>query len=256
MYVFLIIGSFVGFFSGLLGIGGGILLVPTLKYYFEIQQHISPNISMHIAVANSLAVIIFTSSRTAWFYYQKGNIELSLFKHFLPGLLIGSISGTILSNFLSGPLYSSLFALLLFYNATKLIFFTKKNSLENTLENFHIHKSIRFYLMSTFVGATSAILGVGGAVMMTPFFINLGLNIRKAIGTSILCSIPVAIMSTLSVSLIHTESLIKWPIILIISLTSMLFSPVGAKLAHQLNQNHLKKFFALFLIIIAIKMLF
>jgi len=252
MLLFLIIGSLVGFFSGLLGIGGGILLVPSLKYYFEIQQHISANMSMHMAVATSLAVIIFTSSRTAWYYYKKNNIDISLFHQFLPGILIGAVIGILLSKFLNGTIYVSLFALLLLYNASQLLI-KKNKSTQDTTSPLH-QKKLNLYAMSLFIGSTSSLLGVGGAVMMTPYFIKLGLDIRKAIGTSILSSIPIALLSTVVHTLFSNKAFIQWPLVFIISLTSMFFSPIGAAIAHKLNQIILQKIFALFLILIAARM--
>jgi uncharacterized membrane protein YfcA len=263
MFELAFLGIIIGLLSGLLGIGGGVVTVPALKYILEYQMGIDSSISMHIAVANSLAIVIFTSSMTALIYYRRNLLNWQIFFQFCPGILIGVLSGTILAGHLHGPYYAQLFAIYLTYISFKMLFLTPKQQHASLQSEFTLKPNASFYFISVLTGFLSAILGIGGGTMMTPFFLHLGLDMLTAIGTSTLICIPIAIIGSISygihylhiqIPLEHTTGYLYWPAIMAISLASMMTSPLGARLARKIEAAYLKKIFACTMLAIAIKM--
>lgn len=254
MIVLCILGMCVGLVSGLLGLGGGILIVPVLKYYLE-HIGVSPALSMHVAVATSLAVIIFTSAATSLVYAKQNRLSWPLFVRFLPGVIIGVLLGTQIAKHLQGAIYSKSFAILLIILGGKILF--AGNPSPHPRSN---HFLVFFAIVS---GILSSIFGIGGGGIMTPFFLYLGLDMLTAIGTSTLLIIPIAAISTLLFGLSETPShvlpgmtgFIYWPAVAYIALASMLFVPIGAKIATAVAPQNLKYIFVSLLILIAIKML-
>ena len=183
MMVLCILGVCVGLVSGLLGFGGGILIVPVLKYYLE-HIGVSPALSMHVAVATSLAVIIFTSASASLAFAKQNRISWPLFVRFLPGVIIGVILGTQIAKHLYGAFYSKSFAILLIILAGKVLF--ADNPAPHPRSN---HFLVFFAIVS---GILSSLFGIGGGVIMAPFFLYLGLDMLTAIGTSTLLIIPIA----------------------------------------------------------------
>jgi uncharacterized membrane protein YfcA len=252
IFIFLIIGSLVGTLSGLLGIGGGIILVPTLNYVFEHQDHIAPGLCMHMAVATSLAVIMLTSSRTSWLYIQHNHFDRKLFMRFLPGLILGTLTGVQLGQHVHGQLYTQIFGLFLWGLAIKLLRPSKPST-----GNSRLQKPIWFYFISFLTGNLSALFGIGGGIIMTPYFIHLEQRTLQAIGTATLCTLPIAIVSSISIKVIYGNELpINWTSVAIIGITSMLCAPIGAKLARQTSERRLKMIFAIVLSIVGAKMFF
>ena len=265
MFELALLGITIGLLSGLLGIGGGVVTVPALKYLFENQMSLSENISMHMAVANSLAIVIFTSSTTALIYYRRNLLNWKIFIHFCPGILLGVLSGTILAGYIHGPYYSKLFAIYLTFISIKMFFSNPNKNQTTTLSKFKLQPNAIFYLVSILTGLLSGILGIGGGTVMTPFFIYLGLDMLTAIGTSTLICIPIAIIGSISYGLHYTHIQIPlentygylyWPAIQAISIASIISAPLGASLARKIEAVHLKKIFACTMLVIAIKMFF
>ena len=254
MIVLCILGICVGLVSGLLGFGGGILIVPVLKYYVE-HIGVSPELSMHVAVATSLAVIIFTSASSSLVYAKQKRLSWPLFVRFLPGVIIGVLLGTQIAKHLHGAFYSKSFAILLIILGGKVLF--SDNPLPHPRSN---HFLVFFAIIS---GILSSIFGVGGGVIMMPFFLYLGLDMLTAIGTSTLLIIPITTISTLLFGLSESPShvlpgmtgLIYWPAVAYIAVASILFVPVGAKIAAAVAPRYLKYIYVSLLSLIAIKML-
>lgn len=254
MILLCILGMCLGFVSGLLGIGGGILIVPALKYFVE-HLGISPALSMHIAVSTSLAVIIFTSSSASIVYAKQNRLSWPLFVRFLPGIIIGVLLGTQIAKHLHGAFYSKSFAILLIILAGKVLF------ANNPSQHPHSNRFIVFFAIIS--GILSSIFGIGGGIIMTPFFLYLGLDMLTAIGTSTLLIIPIAVISTLVFGLSKPPAdalpsmtgFIYWPAVAYIALGSVIFVPIGAKIATTLAPRYLKYIYVSVLSLIAIKML-
>jgi len=265
MFELALLGLIVGLLSGLLGIGGGVVTVPALKHILEYQMAIGSDISMHIAVANSLATVIFTSSMTALIYYRRNLLNWAIFIQFCPGIAIGVVFGTIFASHLHGVFYARLFAVYLTYISLKMLFLKSEQQNTSEASEFKFKPNVNFYLISVFTGVLSALFGIGGGSVMTPFFLYMGLDMLTAIGTSTLICIPIAIFGSISyglhylnmqIPLAHTTGYLYWPAIAAISIASIITSPLGANLAKKIEADYLKKIFACTLLVIAIKMFF
>jgi len=248
-----LMGLLVGILSGLLGIGGGIILVPFLSHHF-LQQHYSLTLSMQMAVTYSLAVVIFTSGMTASLYYRQAKISWRVVLNFIPGLLVGGLLGYFLKFHLQGSLYAQMFALFLIYVAFQLW-----RSHQHAQPKARTLASLdwKFFSISFATGAFSAIFGIGGGIIMTPYFLHLGLDVFKAIGSSSLCCIPVALVNSIIVS-IHPQwgqNLMDWQAVLYLSMFSMLGSPLGVWFAKHLDAKNLKKIFAILLLFVSVDLL-
>jgi uncharacterized membrane protein YfcA len=257
MIIFALIGLLVGFLSGLLGIGGGIILVPCLNHYFRQHLQIPLDLSMHMAVTDSLAVVIFTSMMTASLYYRQGKISWRIVWNFFPGLVFGGLTGFLIKRHLHGDLYAQVFAVFLIFIAIQL-FYSQPTAQTKLKEKPKI--DWKFLLMSFITGLLSSIFGVGGGIITTPFFIYLGLDILKAIGSSSACCIPVAFINSAITTwwqYKHPETsvnLIDWQAVLYISVFSVTIAPIGAMVAKKSNPDVLKKYFSSLLVLISLEL--
>lgn len=262
MLELLLIGAMVGIFSGLFGIGGGIILVPVLKYYYQMQLNVPINFTMPMAVASSLTIIIFTTATSSYKYIQKNQVDFLIFYNMIPVSLFGIILGTILSNHIDGKTYSKLFAILLIMVSIKLLLPKKHHPDNNASQNIKQKFNFQFYLFSLISGMLSALFGIGGGIINTPYFLYLKLNMQKAIGTNTLCCLPAAFFgasiyafsNTSNLNLNYTTGLIHWPTVINIAFAGVFFAPIGVKVALLIKPHRLKQLFGLVLLCTSLKM--
>lgn len=253
-----IIGCLVGFLSGLLGIGGGIIIVPALNIYFHNRIYFNFNHLMHITVATSLTIIFFTAIITSFFYSKNEKINWSVFKTLCPGLVVGSVLGSYFSQWLHGEIYHQLFGGFLALIAIKVLFFS--NSKSDTEQQIQLHPIFAVYAI--FIGFISSILGISGGIIMTPLFFHLRMQTLYAIGTATVCTIPIVLSSSIVMMLLPSPEQVSgligyvyWPAVISICIFSMLLSPIGGKLAKILPDNILKRLLGILLIVSSIKMI-
>ena len=251
----LLLGAFSGFIAGLLGVGGGLIIVPALLYLLagEVEQ----SILMHTAVATALAVIIFTSISSVYAHHQHKAIYWQYFSKLTPTILLGALSGAILTKTMSFDFMRLFFAAFELSVAAILYFGLSSSNAINKLSQWV------WWLVGYFIGLVSAIVGSGGGTMTTPFLTYNKVNIKNAIATSATVGLPIAIAGALgfiligwdmenavsSFGFIHIQALLS-----IVSM-SVIFAPFGAKVAHRVNGKKLKKFFALFLLALGLSVL-
>lgn len=252
--LYLITGALAGLLAGLLGIGGGIIAVPMLTFIFK-YQHFSPDTLMHIAVGTSLAIMIFTSMSSAYAYQKKHLILWPLFYKFIPGLLLGTISGTFIAKYMTNEHLTIAFAIFIVVIAIHLL--TEK--LVKAKQD--LPKAPILFIFAFIIGSFSGFFGIGGGSMMVPFFVYCNIEIHKATGTSSLCGLPVAIVGTVTAMVTGWGSVegitgyVYWPAALLVAITSLIAAPIGARVAIKLPSNVLKKVFAVMLILTAISLL-
>jgi uncharacterized membrane protein YfcA len=264
-----ILGAFIGFISGLLGIGGGFILVPILIYLFDFMG-VSDDISVKMAVGTSLFVIFLTSIAGAHKHSLNKNIiwkcsiVLGLFG------IIGSIIGVrIVVDYLSGNLHKILFAILLILISLNILYsnFKNKNNLEiinnmdNTCNNIN-YKNIG--IVGFLIGLMSSIFGVGGGIVVVPFLnIFLKFPIKSAIGTSLGMMIIVSFTGLLEYMLspcpldcnLYNIGYVSLFTGLIISPVAMAFSKYGAKISNRTKSEILRSILAIILMIVGIRMM-
>src|SRR3989339_321690 len=158
---YLLLGAFSGFFSGLLGVGSGIIVVPFLAYFFAKLHFPAENI-MHLAIGTSLAIIFTATLRGVFAYYQTGMKFWSLFQKFLPSLIMGSILGAILGHYLHSRSLEIIFGFFMLAMAVKLFFENDKATGRKLPGNLGLSS------FGMFTGLQSGLLGLGGAVFMVP----------------------------------------------------------------------------------------
>jgi uncharacterized membrane protein YfcA len=254
---FLLLGSLVGFVAGLLGVGGGGIMVPLLTLIF-LHQGVHSHSVMHLALGTSMASIIFTSLSSLRAHQTHGAVNWTIVKLMSLGVVVGTFLGTFLASQLSSLYLAIFFTLFMAYVAIKLLIKKQINT-----ENCHIsNKNLLF--SASGIGAISALVSIGGGSLTVPYLVSKGIDVKKAIGTSAAIGLPISIAGTIgylingwntSLGYEYTLGFIYLPAVLLISITSFVTAPYGAKLAQYLPVNILKKVFALLLILLSFKML-
>ncbi len=248
-----------GIMAGLLGVGGGIVLVPVLFWLLSLTAF-PPEISMHMAVATSLATIIFTSVSSARAHYKRGAVDLSLLRLWAPGIVLGALSGGLAARFIDGDGLRKIFgglALLVALNMAS----PKTLVLRGAMPESRIVNGLISYV----TGTLSALMGIGGGTLSVPLLVGFSVEVRRAVGTAaafgFLIAVPAVIGFVISgwgqeglppLSLGYVNLLAA---VVILPFT-VGFAPLGARLAHSLDPVWIKRLFAVFLTATALKMLF
>jgi len=253
----IVLGSIVGFLAGVLGIGGGLIIVPTLVYLLPLLG-INSDIVMPIALATSLGAIVITSSSAALAHHKNKNIDWDLAKPLMIVVALGALLGAFIADFLSAQALTNFFAvmvLLLAFYMLMSIAFTKDRTMPST---------VVLQFISGLMGIIASLMGIAGGAILVPALTYFGLSMRKSIGIATVCGVMVALFGSLGyiITGLGQANLPSWsigyiylPALLGIIISSSLFAPIGVKYASKLPVKTLKKFFALFLILVAIKML-
>lgn len=254
---YLLTGAFVGFAAGLLGIGGGLIIVPVLTSalaYFTGSDHV-----VHMAIATSLATILITSLSSVRAHHQHGAVRWDAVKLLAVGVLAGAFIGGWVSQYFTGRQLAILFGILEIFIAINMLLAIKPNP-SRSLPGFWPNS-----LVGILIGKFSSIVGIGGGTLTTPYLVWNNVSMHQAIATSTAVSIPVAIAGTIGYILAgldaenlpaYSSGYVYWPAFFGIIASSIFFAPLGAKLAHRLNPKPLKRLFGIFLLVLAIKMLF
>lgn len=263
--IFLIIGALAGFAAGLFGVGGGTIIVPLLFIVFT-QMGYSPDNIMHLALGTSLATIIVTSISSLMAHNKKGAVMWPVFKNLAPGLAIGCFLGAGIAGQISGLYLQIIVGVFLLWVAYKMFFGGKKqvanpatNSSGTDDANTQLPSKPRQLAAGGVIGIASAIFGIGGGSLTVPYLTRYGVVMQKAVGTSAACGLPIAIAGALGFMFFGMQQRIDVPntigfvhiyAFLGISIMSFFTAKLGAKVAHILSPQLLKKCFALLLTVV------
>lgn len=260
LLIYLASGCLVGFFAGLLGIGGGSVMVPILSMVFAARGYNSDHV-VHMALATSMATIIpggFMSART---HHQHQSVNWQIVRHMLPGILLGTFCGSIFAHASSTAFLKGFFVVFICFLAAQMLFDFGKVLTANPAKA--IPSVLALSLFGFLMGVVSSFAGIGGAVLSIAFLLWCGLTMHGAIGTAAALGVPLAIAGTIGfvVTGLSDKTLPAWslgyvylPAMVSIAATSILMAPVGARLAHRLPVAALKKVFVVLLVALAIKM--
>jgi len=249
-------GIIAGVLAGLLGVGGGIVIVPVLYHVFS-YLGFDAEILMHLAVGTSLATIIPTSIRSLLAHYRKGAFDAALFRLWAPGIFIGALLGTWLANLVGFTALASVFAVVAFCVALHMAFGDRQRRLPLAPDG------IGAASLSGIIGTLSAMMGIGGGTLTVPIMTLLGVPIHRAVGTAAglgtIIAVPAAIGFMIGGSNAPglpplSTGYVNWLGFGLIVPTTILAVPLGARLAHALDPEPLRKAFALFLGVTAIRM--
>lgn len=254
---FLVLGSFAGLVAGLLGVGGGLIIVPVLSWLFS-QQNIDSSVVVHLAVGTSLATIIFTSISSVRAHHQHGAVQWPIFVSITPGIIIGALLGAAIARYMPTSVLSNFFAVFEILVAIQMAFAIKPKASHNLPSMWIVA------LAGIVIGSISAIVGIGGGTMTVPYLVWCNVAMRKAVATSAAVGLPIAIAGATGFAIAgwdHPDIPVdNWGFIVPeafigIVIASVLFAPLGARIAHRISPVYLKRIFALFLFLLGIKML-
>ena len=257
LLVLSIAASVAGFMAGLLGVGGGIIMVPALYYAFTVLDFDIAT-RMHISVGTSLAIIVPTSIISAKTHMEHKAVDVNLVKSFGIFIVLGVIGGTFLAVNLRTSDFILFFSIMAFIVGLFFIFFRDK-FLENPKK---INDSIK-NISGVVVGFISVLLGIGGGSLMVPFMRTFGYDIRKSIGTASAIGILIAISGTITmitggeiinnISTPYTIGYINLFGFIVFVPVTMLMARMGAKAVYKIDKKLLSKIFGSFLIIVSIR---
>lgn len=253
----LVLGAVVGVMAGLLGIGGGLIVVPALLFMLP-MANIDPSISMQIALATSLATIIATSGSSAINHFRLGNVDMYVVKWLMPGVVVGGFLGAKVAEWIPAQYLPKVFGFIVLCLAVQMLFSIKGKTTRSMPSN------TATLCIGTGIGTVSSLAGIGGGSLSVPFLNRHGIEMRKAVGSSSVCGFMIAVSGMLGFILhgYKVDSLPEYsvgyvylPALIAIASTSMMTTRIGAKLATSLPTPTLKKIFALFLVFVAGTML-
>ena len=251
-------GALTGLMSGILGIGGGMIIVPALIYIFHHSHDIPLDLEMHAAAGTSLAIMIFTAISAISAHYRKGKILWSVYQRLWPGIIFGTIVGGLLAGVFSTGILKIIFAVFMLLVAIKML-------AEVHVERGHLMPG-KWITSSVcaFVGFFSGLFGIGGGTLIIPFLNFCGINARKIPAVSSLCTLAVAMTGTIVFIVTGTNEpgmpsfssgYIYWPAVIWIAIPSVFFAPIGARLTYTLPVQQLKYGLVVILVLAAIDIL-
>ena len=258
--LYLITGAFAGFSAGLLGIGGGLIIVPVLYFIFSTQGYDQQHL-MHMALATSLATIIVTSISSTIAHHRKQAVNWPIVLLLSPGICIGAWFGAGYASQLDTATLKPIFGL--FELCVAALMFSRY---QNQQHHVSINQ-LNTVLGGGLIGGISSIVGIGGGTLTVPFLSWHNINIKNAIATSAACGLPIAMVATASYissgigfTDIHNSQqsmfgFVQLYAFLFITISSFLFAPLGARLTHKISDVLLKKIFSLVLLALGLKML-
>lgn len=254
----LVIGAFAGVIAGLLGVGGGIILVPAFYYLFSSLGYDSENL-MQICVATSLATIIFTSVRSAHSHNKKAAVDWDILRNWAPGISTGAVLGVLIAREMRSVSLMILFGVLGAIVGMYLVF-----GRPNWRLGVSMPMGVGRLITSPLLGFLSVLMGIGGGSFGVPLMTLFNQPIHRAIATSAGFGVLIAVPSVAGFLLIGgglpirppaTIGLVNIPAFAIVVSMTLLAAPIGVKLAHAMNPKPLKTAFAFFIMLVALNML-
>jgi uncharacterized membrane protein YfcA len=252
------LGAVAGVLAGMLGIGGGLVIVPMLIFAFS-WQHFPDPVIMHLALGTSMASIIFTSVSSFWAHHKRGVVQWIVVRRIVPGILVGTFLGSCFAARLSTGFLKGFFVIFLYYVGTQMLVNRKPKP------SRQIPGLSGMFGVGSVIGAFSSLVGIGGGTLSVPFMIWCNLSVHVAIGTSAAIGFPIAIAGTfgyiyngLNVPDLpeYSVGFVYLPALAGLVCASVLTAPIGVRLAHSLPVDRLKRVFAIVLFVVATRMVY
>jgi uncharacterized membrane protein YfcA len=249
----LLSGMAAGMLSGLLGIGGAMVLVPVLTFVLT-HQGVQPEYVVKMAVATSLATIVFTSLSSVRAHSRRGAVRWDIVRVLAPGIVLGSIGGAQLAVALPAKMLGILFAVFIIFSGTQMLLDRRPNPSRT------IPGSLGMFAVGIVIGVLSALVGAGGAFVSVPFMTWCNVRIHDAVGTSAALGFPIALASSAGYAWAGRNlpqmppgslGYVFLPGLAVIAIASMTLAPLGARIAHGMDIRPLKRIFACVLYCIA-----
>ncbi len=251
-------GVVAGLLAGLLGVGGGIVIVPML-YHIFIYMNIDISIAMPLAIGTSLSTIVVTSIISARSHHKKGGIDWELSKRWIPFVILGVLIGAFSSKFIDGANLKFMFGILLLVVSLHMIVSSFKSLVIASSLPGKFGQSI----FAVLLGGFASLLGIGGGTLMVPLLSLFSFPIHRAVSTASLFGLIISIPATISYIIVgwNIENLplastgyVNWLAFAVLVPMTMFFAPYGVRLAYKLNVKQLKLAFSIFLLCVGLKM--
>ncbi|HEX6363594.1 MAG TPA: sulfite exporter TauE/SafE family protein, partial [Albitalea sp.] len=248
-----------GFLAGLLGIGGGMLVVPSLTFLLT-QRGVPAGVAVKIAIATSMATILFTSLSSVRAHHRRGAVRWDIVRGMTPGIVAGGLlAGAGVFALVKGQGLALFFALFVGFSATQMLL-DKKPAATRQMPG-----PVGRASAGAGIGFLSGLVGAGGGFISVPFMVWCNVTIHHAVATSAALGFPIALANTagyvaggwgMPPALPGAFGYLYLPALVIVALVSMLVAPFGARAAHALDVRQLKRVFALLLYVLAGYMLY
>lgn len=256
-WAYLAIGAAVGFLAGLLGIGGGMVMVPMLFFVFTAKGFPAEHL-MHFALATSLATIAFTSASSVRAHHRHQGVDWRVARAMAPGIVAGALAATLVAGLLPTKPLAVFFTGFMFYAAAQTFVEVKPRA------GRQLPGRSGLFAVGAGIGGLSSLLAAGGAFLSIPFLAWCNVPLKRAIGTAAANGFPIAVAGTVGYIAqgLRAPGLPEWslgyvylPALLLIVAASMPMAPIGARLAHRLPVKRLRVVLAVMLLALALRML-
>jgi uncharacterized membrane protein YfcA len=255
--VYASMGGVAGILAGLLGVGGGVIIVPILVFCLT-RQDVPKEFIMHIALGTSMASIMFTSVSSFWAHHKRGAVHWPVVLRITPSIMVGTFLGSCVAARIPTSVLKVFFVVFLYYVAVQML----SNRKPKPSRDFPGQAGMSF--VGSAIGAISSLVGIGGGSLSVPFMVWCNLAVHKAIGTSAAIGFPIAIAGTIGYIFNGTPvqglphysfGYVYLPALASIVAASVVTAPLGVRLAHKLPVDRLKRVFAGFILLMATRML-
>ncbi len=252
------IGAFAGVMAGLLGVGGGIILVPAFFYTFTALSYSGPDL-MQVCLATSLATIVVTSVRSMMAHNRKNAVDFDILKTWAPGIVLGAVVGVFTVSGLKSSTLQAAFGILALIVGLYMLLGSSAWRLAQEMP-----RGIKRAVMSPAVGFLSVLMGIGGGSFGVPLMSLHNVPVHRAVGTASGFGLLIAVPSAIGFLMLsvdpasrppYTIGAVNIPAFLLVISVTFITAPLGAALAHKLDQKRLKRIFAVFLVLVALNML-
>jgi len=251
-------GALAGLIAGLLGVGGGIVMVPAMALAFQILGY-DAGVYQHVAVGTSLAVIIATGTTSALAHHKRDSVLMDVVRLWAPFIIVASLVGGLMARWYSGDALRIIFGVVALFVALNVVLPIQKKMMSRLSESVSTHR-----IVAVFVGYISSLMGIGGGSLSVPTLAAFGHAMHKAVGTGAALGVLLAVSGTVGfvVSGWSVEGrppfslgYVNVPALLLIGVVASAIAPLGAALAHKLDQVQLKRAFAVFLFVVGLRMI-
>jgi uncharacterized membrane protein YfcA len=251
-------GVVAGVVAGLLGVGGGIIIVPILEIALRFAG-VPPEWRMHVAVATSLATIIPTSITSARAHHARGAVDWQIAKRWAAPMLLGALAGSLLASQARSALLTGVFGVAAVSIAAKMLL-----PLDHIRFADRAPVGVGGALLASAIGGVSALMGIGGGSLSVPTMTMSGTPIHRAVGTSAFLGLWIGIPGTIGYLLAKPDVALPWLTVGLVSVVGLLLiapgaalaAPFGARIAHSLDKRMLSRAFGIFLLIVGARMLY
>jgi hypothetical protein len=252
LVLYILTGTVSGFLAGLLGIGGGLIIVPALLYTLPHAGY-GPAVLVQTAIGSSLAVIVFTALSSIRAHHRAGYVEWGVVRAMAPGVCAGALAGAALAGQLPGHTLRIIYLLFLLGASTQMLLELRPDGTASPGRAGYAGAGV-------VIGVFSSLVGIGGGTLSTPFLLWCRRTIHTAVATSAAIGLPIAVSGGAGFILAGwgrpelppgATGFVAWPAVLVVGAASVVLAPFGARVSHRVPQRPLKRLFACLLLVLA-----